>query len=120
MLHLNGHIISQVWRLLMKSTDKLNCMFDTVEKVRISKRNMPSAVRNLPANVLQHYLVLDDTKLPVIDRHDRTVAAKMLTSSGGFGIANSLSSAILQDKLSVSFKDRKARAITDEELQSLQ
>src|ERR1700720_1477529 len=81
MLHLDGHVVGQIGKLLMHSPDDTERMRRAVKEVRIPEGDMPRARRGLLANVPKNNLQRDDAKPAIVDGHHRTVPAQVLTTA---------------------------------------
>ncbi len=84
MLDLDGHVVGDVRKFAVERFYKLHRVPDSVEKIRIAKRNVLRAGRYLLANIRKHDLAVHNAKNALVHRDNRTVPAKMLATTAGF------------------------------------
>ena len=72
----------------MQGFDETACVRGTVEKIRIAKRNVLDAGRNLLLDIREDDVDGDDAEVPVIDRHDRAMTAPVLAAARCIGRAD--------------------------------
>ena len=87
-LDLNGNVVGEVRKFLVKPFDKRDAVTDSVEKVRIAKGDMFCTIFDLIPNVLEHDFSLYDSEFTLVDRDNGTVPAHVLAAASGLGIAN--------------------------------
>ena len=74
-------------KLAGEPLDDRHRVADTVEKIRVTERNVPGARCDLRANVSHDDVDGDDAEAAVVDRHDRTVAAPVLAATARLGVS---------------------------------
>ena len=83
MLDFDGHVVGQLWEPPVEGFDDAHGMARSVEKVRIAKGDVARTGTDLPCDVLQHHLRLDDAKRAVVHRWNGAVAAQVLAAARG-------------------------------------
>src|SRR5918997_4298595 len=111
MLNLDGGIEGRLRKLRVQLAREAQCVRRPVHEVRIAKRNVARALRDLLANVLQHHFPRYRAEMALKDRHHRAMAAQMLTAARGFGEAYDLTAAVRQFQVRVVGKRRQTAAI---------
>ena len=74
----------------------------SIEKVGIAKRYMLSSDRNLLPDVAHHYIHRDHTKLALIHRDHRAVAAQVFITATAFDKSDNTSGAVSQSQMRVA------------------
>src|ERR1041384_6544533 len=87
MFNLNGHIVGQLWKFRMQCLHQGDGMPDTVKKIRIAEGDVLSPGRDLLSDILQDHVTLHNAKTSLIDRHNRAMAAQVLTATARLGVA---------------------------------
>src|ERR1051326_1013548 len=82
-LDFDGDVVRDAREFAMKSVDKFEGMLDTVEKIRITERDVLGAGRDLLAYVGEDYVAVYDAEDAFINRHDRAMTAEMLAAAAG-------------------------------------
>ena len=107
-LDLDGHVVGNFRKLLMKRRNDLERVPRTVEKIRIAKSDVLGARGHLLADVGEDNFLLHDSELAVINRNDRAVTAKVLAPAAGFRVAGHALFAAGQDQMRVMLELRQA------------
>src|SRR5579859_3942738 len=113
MFDLDGHIVGNVRKFLVKLVNQFHGVADSVEKIRVAEGNVLRAGRHLPPHVFHHNAARDDAKHALINRNDRTMAAQMFAAAARFGGTHDAVAAIGQNKMRVlSIAGRPVRSGT--------
>src|SRR5262249_30765284 len=70
----------------------------------------------LVSNVGQNNFALNNSELPFIDRNNRTVTAKVLTSTAGFGVSDEPTLSVSKFQMSILSQSRQPRSLRGQEL----
>ena len=87
----------------------------TVEEIWIAERDVPRAAGDLRRDVGEDDARRDDAELPVVNRHDRAMAAQMFAAAARFGVPHRTCRPVGQLERGVFRERRKRRSIGDEE-----
>src|SRR5260221_3813804 len=87
MLNLNGDVIRQPRKFVVKRAHDGDSMTRAIEKIRIAKGDMLRPGGYLSPDVRQHNILLYDSESAVVDRDHRAMPAEMLAAAAGFRIA---------------------------------
>src|SRR5246127_1717531 len=102
MFDLDGGIVGQMRMVHVKSFDDASGVGDAVEEIRITKRDVLRACRNLLSNVGQNYVERDYAELAFINGNDGAMAAQMFAAAGRFDVSGYAVCAIRQNDVRVS------------------
>ena len=86
----------------------------TVEEVRVAEGDVLDALRHLRRDVGDDDVGWHDAELPVVDGHDRAVAAAVLAAAAGLGVAGDAPRAAVLERR-VPLRRRKAGAVGRDE-----
>jgi hypothetical protein len=116
-LNFNCDIIGHGWMGGMKCFDDTHPMCRPIKKIWIAEGDVLRTRIDLGLNVCQHDVGLHDTKLPVVNRHNRTVPAQMPTPAARLGRAHEPAAPIRHLKRRVLGERGQAAAIGNQEAQ---
>ena len=102
MFDLDGHIIGHFREFPVQGVYDRQHMPGTVEEIRIAEGDMLCAHLHLLADICQHHFFLHHPEAAVIDRHNRAMAAGMLTAAGSFHVAGDPGGAVAEVHLCIT------------------
>src|SRR5262245_20661833 len=117
---LYGDVVGELRKLRVQLIHDARGVRHAIEKVRIAESDVPSADRDLLANIAEDYFARNNTKLAGIHRDDRAVAAKMFAPARRFGVADGVVRSIRENNVRVLAEFRQAGAIRQFERQTRQ
>ena len=120
MLHFDRHVIRERGEFAMQRFHKRNGVSNSIEEIRIAKRDVLRARSHLLANIRKHHLPADDAENTVVYRHNRTMPAQMLAAAARFRISHCAMLAIRQHQVRVRTQRRQSRAVRLLETQTRQ
>src|SRR3989441_2969933 len=85
--NLNRYIIGKLGKLRMQCLHQGDSMTNAVEKIRIAKGDVLGPSRDLLSDIRQDHVTLHNPETPLIDWHNRAMAAQVLTATARLGIA---------------------------------
>src|SRR5690242_1613405 len=94
MLNFYGCVIGQLWKLGVERANHSECVSRSIEKVRISKRDVLCAAGNLAPYVSKDQIHRNDSELPLVNGHNRAVSAKVFAASAGLRKTHSPAAAV--------------------------
>jgi hypothetical protein len=86
-LDFDGDVVTEPREFAVERLDNGQAVGWTIEKVGIAEGDVLSPGFDLTANIFEHYVALHDPEIAVIDRHDRTMPAEMLTAAARLRVA---------------------------------
>ena len=85
---LNCGVVSDARKLRGEHLNDPLGVTNAVEEIRIAKRNVPRAGRNLRPHVREDNVCGNHSKSAVVNWNDRTMTATVFTAAAGFGVSN--------------------------------
>src|SRR6266850_4833805 len=85
-LDLRREIKSQMRKLLVHRANDTHGVPRSVQKIRVSERDVRRACMHLTSNVLKNDDFRNEEEAPVIDRHDRAMETVMETTTTGLDV----------------------------------
>src|SRR5258706_6880366 len=88
MLDLDGRVVGDERKLAMQFLNDAHRVGGSIEEIGIAEGDVLRAGGDLLANIVQHYVALDDAEVALINRHNRAVAAQMFAAAAGLGVGD--------------------------------
>ena len=117
MLDLDRHVVADPRTFPRESFDDTACVRRAVEEIRISKRDVLGAGRDLCPHVFEHHVDRDRAKRAAVHRHDRAMTAQVLAAAGGVRGADRARRPVGHLQRRIALQRQQRRAIGLNELQ---
>src|SRR4030095_16787009 len=110
MLNLDGYVVGKLRELRMQLVHDTRGVGNAIKKIRIAESDVPRAGCNLLADISEYNIARKHTELAGINRHDRTMTAKMFAAARRFGITGGPMRAVRKHHMGVFAQWRQGRA----------